>query len=553
MPPLAPPAVAGRAWDFPAGYNLQTKPRAKEQITFQDLRDLADGYDVLRLAVETRKDEIARLLWRIKARDEKAGGYEDPRVATVTRFLTKPDGFHNWNDWIRIVLEDLFVIDAPTLYMRRTRAGKLFELHPIDGATIRRVIDDWGHTPQPYHEGGKLVYPVAYQQILKGYPAVDYTTQDLIYRPRNNRVNRAYGMSPVEQIVTTVNIALRKQLYTLHYFTEGNVPDSLIGTPEDWSPGEIKEYQQYWDNYFVGDLAHRRRAKFVPGKLTYTQLKEPDLKNEFDEWLARVVCYAFSLSPQWAVKQMNRGSAETQKEIGEEEGLRPVKNWIKGLIDDLLANEFDAEDLEFDWVQDEDPDEERQAHILEGLVSKGILTLNEARQALGRSPLDNAAANAPMIVTQTGWMPIEFNTIEGKQAMMAEFGTPDGSASPPAPVDHSKEKAAEKEEQATLAKRAEEKSDARHDSILAAILSRPNQTTIHNHVAAANTPPINVSTPDVKPVINFTSPEINVTSPDVKPIINVHLPRKSGERTVVTKYGEDGRISEFEKHEIGGD
>ncbi len=55
--PLAPPEVAGRQWDYPAGYNLSTLPRPYEPITFATLRGLADGYDLLRLVIETRKDQ----------------------------------------------------------------------------------------------------------------------------------------------------------------------------------------------------------------------------------------------------------------------------------------------------------------------------------------------------------------------------------------------------------------------------------------------------------------------------------------------------------------
>jgi hypothetical protein len=175
------------------------------------------------------------------------------------------------------------------------------------------VIDSWGRVPQPYLDGDTLVYPAAYQQILKGYPAIDYSVRDLTYRPRNPRVNRVYGMSPVEQVVTTVNIALRRQLYLLDYFAEGNIPDSLIGVPETWTPDQIASYQKYWDAYFEGDLGRRRRAKFIPGGVakTFIQTKEPELKGPFDEWLARIVCFAFSISPQALTQTVNRATAET--------------------------------------------------------------------------------------------------------------------------------------------------------------------------------------------------------------------------------------------------
>jgi hypothetical protein len=46
---------------------------------------------------------------------------------------------------------------------------------------------------------------------------------------------------------------------------------------------------------FAGDLAKRRRAKFVPGDTAakVVQTKEPQHKDDFDEWLARIVCFAF--------------------------------------------------------------------------------------------------------------------------------------------------------------------------------------------------------------------------------------------------------------------
>ena len=330
MAPAAPPEVAGRQWDYPAGFNLSLGPRAAEPVGFQTLRRLADGWDLLRLVVETRKDQIGRMAWSIGPRP---GAAPDPETAgRATAFFRRPDGLHGWVDWLRILLEELFVIDAPALYCRRDRAGRLAALLPLDGATIKPVIDAWGRTPQPFVEDGRTTWPVAYQQVLHGLPAVDYSTRDLLYRPRNPRVSRAYGYSPVEQILATVNIALRRQLFLTEYFTEGNIPDSLIGVPDNWSADQIASYQTYWDSYFSGEAGKRRRAKFVPGAVAHSfiQTKEPELKTIFDDWLARLVCFAFSVSPQALVSQMNRATAEVQKTLSEEEGLAPVLAWIKG-------------------------------------------------------------------------------------------------------------------------------------------------------------------------------------------------------------------------------
>lgn len=50
------PEVAGRQWDYLSGYNLSTNPRGYAPVSFATLRGLADGYDLLRLVIETRKD-----------------------------------------------------------------------------------------------------------------------------------------------------------------------------------------------------------------------------------------------------------------------------------------------------------------------------------------------------------------------------------------------------------------------------------------------------------------------------------------------------------------
>ncbi len=78
--------------------------------------------------------------------------------------------------------------------------------------------------------------------MLKGLPAVDYAARDIVYRPRNVRAHRVYGFSPVQQVLMTVNIALRRQLWQLDYFTEGSIPDALIGVPQSWTPDQIRQF-----------------------------------------------------------------------------------------------------------------------------------------------------------------------------------------------------------------------------------------------------------------------------------------------------------------------
>jgi len=422
LSPIAPPDIAGRRFDFPPGYNLVTRPRAYEPVGFAELRGFADAYDLIRLVIETRKDQMERQRWRIRRRDSRPIGWArktaaidagmSARIAALEGFFQKPDGVTRWKTWLRSLLEDMFVIDAATLYCQRTRSGQLFALQQLDGSTVKRVIDDWGRTPQPYRDdSGAVVFPPAYQQVLKGLPAVNYSAHDIIYRPRNVRAHRVYGYSPVQQVLMTVNIALRRQLWQLDYYSEGSIPDALIGVPQGWTPDQIKQFQDYWDTEFTGDLARRRKAKFVPGDTAVKvhQTKEPEQKNDFDEWLARIICYAFSVPPQWAVKLMNRATADNQSAQAEEEGLEPTKAWVKDLCDEIIAEEFASPDLELAWLGEDDSDSKSAEAALESRLKLGALTLNELRDALGLDPYANPAADRPMVLTNAGYVPIEAN------------------------------------------------------------------------------------------------------------------------------------------------
>lgn len=392
MDPLPPAAqqVAGRQFDYPAGYNLISQPRQSEPIGFEQLRGLADAYDLMRLAIETRKDQIAKMAWAIRPRTGPDGrpraAHDDPRIAAVSDFLGCPDGEHDWDSWLRMLVEDMLVIDAATVYPRRDMAGRLLALEPVDGATIKRVLDERGRTPRP-------PYP-AYQQVLKGLPAVDYRADELYYLPRNLRSHRIYGYSPVEQVVMTVNIAIRRQLHQLQYYTEGNVPEALIGVPESWNPDQIGQFQAYWDALLEGDTAQRRHARFVPATISksFVQTKEAGLKDDYDEWLARIVCFAFSLSPQALVKEMNRATAESAHDQALQEGLLPLMRWVKGLADRALRDGFGYGDLEFVWREGRDLDPLTQAQVAQVYLAAGVLSPQEVRAGLG---LGNQAKTGP--------------------------------------------------------------------------------------------------------------------------------------------------------------
>ncbi|WP_080437758.1 phage portal protein [Burkholderia ubonensis] len=398
LPPLTefPGAqTRGRQFDFPVNVNLIPRARTYEQVSFDQLRALADNCDILRLVIENEKDNLAALKWKFKPIDTKKK--PDDRCKQLTAFFQMPDKEHTWDEWLRMLLEDLFVIDAPTLYPLKTKGGDVapsgtltdwYGFEPMDGATIKRFILPNGRTPLPPNP--------AYQQILKGIQAVDYTRDELIYRPRNPRTNKIYGYSPVEQVLTTVNISIRRALNQLSYYTEGNVPDLLFGVPDSWQPDQIKQFQAWWDSLTVGQS--KKSGRFIPGGIAPHDTKPLALKDEYDEWLARVICFAFSTAPTPFIKQMNRATADNAKEEAKQEGLLPRMNWIRNLVNYIVWKYFGWTDLEFDWDQAEELDPLIAAQIQDLKVRNGTKSVDEARQEDGDDPIGMGNA----VYTATG-------------------------------------------------------------------------------------------------------------------------------------------------------
>ncbi len=115
-----------------------------------------------------------------------------------------------------------------------------------------------------------------------------------------------------------------------------------------------------------GNLARRRMTKFMPADFKLIEARQPPLKDMYDEWLARIICYAFSVPASPFVSQVNRATSETLRLQATQEGLVPLKAWIKNALDHVIQSCMNEPGLEFVWVGDDAIDPLQQALGAEG-------------------------------------------------------------------------------------------------------------------------------------------------------------------------------------------
>jgi hypothetical protein len=409
--PEAPKSTLPRVFDYPFGANLFYQPRSEQKgPSFEQLRNLSYNYDVLRSCIERRKQPILarELIFKVKKkpgekkRDFRERSDNDPRVAYLTEFFKSPDREHDFQAWLWMVLEELLVTDALAIWPVRVQ-GQVQALKLIDGATIKPLHTTEGWRPVPPDP--------AYQQIVKGMPALDMTTDQLLYMPRNCRVNRFYGYPPVEQLIITTNTAINRQISQLCWYTEGNVPEALVQVPDTWTPDQIERMQTQFDGMLAGNLAAKRRITFVPGGGKVDFVREKVLTGDTDVWLSRITCAILGVSPQPFTERMNRATGEQAAATETEKADAPTLKWIRNRITAIVQGPMGFKDIEAAWDSDEDSDRLKQAQIEDIQIRNGSRSVDESREDDG---LD-AAGIGPYYATATG--PIFFSDIDaGRQA-----------------------------------------------------------------------------------------------------------------------------------------
>ena len=369
-----------RQFTYPVGYNIYSQPRSTEATSFDTLRNLAMLYDGIQLCEQVWLDTVAKLSLVIKPRDEiiaEAGKsaalskYAN-KIRQYSDFFAMPDQGNGYDlkSWLRAAVRDQLQIDALPIYVRPNRAGGVYSLELVDGATIKPLIDERGRRPQP-------PYP-AYQQFVYGVPAGSYTSEELLYLRETTRTESIFGLSRVERIILRINQALRKENKDLARFTDGNVPPGILQPPDDgsqWTPETLMAYQEMWDALLAGNDQARSRIKVIQPGSTLTSNVDPDIFVDFDRFLLNVTaaCYSMTMADLGFTENVNKSSGESQENVFYRRAVQPLMDRYAQLFTFILRHYFGEQDLVVAWSGfEESEDFNAMASSYVALTNAGI-------------------------------------------------------------------------------------------------------------------------------------------------------------------------------------
>ena len=443
--PMAPSGSEPLAFPFQYATNLTYTPRADAEYSAEDLKRLSE-YPLSRWCIENVKDIVTGLQWQIQPRAKfgeakealEARAQGDKNIATITKFFERPDGEHDWPEWVRPLLEDMLVIDAPATLVRRDKKGKVGELRVTPGHVITRYIDANGYTPKPPAP--------AFSQLWSGIPRVNLTSDQLVYKPRNIAPRNSlqsclYGYGPTEQSAPEIEVGIKRLEWVGLSYTAGAIPGMLQIVPAGVDPKKIEEAQKWMNSRLAGNLAERQQFQMAQGftqdgKDQFVQTREKLLADAFDDLHIHKICFAYGTSPQRLLKMMNRATANSNQEAAQEEGTKPWATWLFRIyMNHILQVQMGYADYEFGFSMDVESDPVKIA-TANGLKLGKYISLNEARKGEGKDPRPEPEADEIGMITPTGWMSITQHAPAGGSAAGGPEtpgnGNP-GEAKPPKP------------------------------------------------------------------------------------------------------------------------
>ena len=391
-----------RAHDFTTGYNIATRPRTHERVSFETLKGLIGAYDVADICIWHRIDSIRSLKWKLLAAEHYFGDVTEAIPLGVAA-LKKPDRKHFFKTWLAKYAYDILAYDAGTLYRMRNRAGRAVGLKVVDGTTVAPLLDYWGDSPESPAE--------AYVQYVNGLPWNWLTRDDIVYEPFRPHNDSPYGHAPIESIILTANTDIRFQIYFLERFTEGNLPAGFASAPESWSPDQIEQFQALWDSFMYSDQSRKHQIRWMPGGSSFAWSNEKDFSDHFSLFLMRKTCASFHVVPSdlGFTENVNRSSGESQADVQHRVGDLPFMEHVEGILSAFLYDDLGLP-LRFEFDRGEEQvDQAAQAEADQRYMDRAVVSASEIREM--RYGLTDTTPVARVFFTERAG-PIPLNSLE---------------------------------------------------------------------------------------------------------------------------------------------
>jgi Phage portal protein len=451
-------------------------------VTYDTLRRMART-PVLKPIIETRIDQIASFATPPATKyargfvieKERPWGTDKPPALTredhriiekMSMFVLncgrQSDQFHgdDFELYLRKSSRDSLILDKDSTEIIQSLRGLPCEVLAVDGATIfyadntddldPRNLLDYPRDPRTHtgwsnraplrlsasdrRQRGYLPHTV---QIYQNQIVSDFYPWELALGIRNASTDvqqLGYGISELEDLISTVTAMLNAQQYNANFFKIGSAPKGFLRVKGSLQPGTLQHFRAEWRAMMAG-VQNAHRTPVFDQETDWVDLEKNNRDMEyshFQEYLIKLACAAYKIDPseigfpmQGAsdAKPMFEGNNSARLAHSRDKGLVPLLRFKERIVNRFLVRRL-APGFRFRFVGIDTLDE--QAELDQDIKRLGgYMTLNEIRQARGLKPLPYG--DMPMNPTYIQAMGVQQAT-EQAEADAKEGKDPDDEA-----------------------------------------------------------------------------------------------------------------------------
>lgn len=371
---------------LPSVLTLGSRSEGMPKATPANLRKFAET-PVARKAINTIKDRIACMGWRVQPRSGRAADAEmEARIQAMTELFEQPNPDDSFRSLAEQVLEDVIVGGFGAIEINKD--GERLELWPVDGATIR-IRSDWDGRPDaPRYVQQTGAFGAAGQ--------ISLNDEELSYIRLNPRTHTPFGLGRLEVAFETVHAFLGA-----HRFAGKLASNSVVQYAlwlNDVTPAQHERLIRWWQDEIEGTgRVPILSAEQKPEVLRFGGGTDDDLRLRWQEFLMRVIADAFDLPPVFLglENDVNRSTASELTDMAFQSAIVPTARlFAEHLTRDVIAKGMGYRDLEFVFTGLDTTNELEQAQLQEILLRSGVLTVEEVRKMRGLPTREASASRA---------------------------------------------------------------------------------------------------------------------------------------------------------------
>jgi hypothetical protein len=404
------------AWPFiPATINRLATPLLK--ATPYALRRMSRT-PVPRRAINLIKNAIVGQPWDIQPIEDIApidtDAEQQARMRIAKKIFTHPNNEDSFQTWMEQSLEDILIFGALASELQLTPdPERPIKLWAVNVESIR-IFPNWA-------ESLSADYPHFAQMTgLKGERgAVLFYDDELMYVRDNIATDTPFGTGKMEVAFRSVNDFLGVQDMSGRAGS-----DQVHKTWLWWEQPQSEAAYQIVRRHIQNELEGQAKISIVGGMkkpevIEVQPTVESDLLLGWQEVLIRMIGNAFDLSAMalGVEHDVNRAVGEVLDDRDHRSAVVPMgKRIAEALTTRVLHNKLHWYDLEFKFLNLDDPDMVTKLDMLTRMYSSNAETPNGMRKEMGRKPLDSPFAD----LTQFECMLINLEAQEMMQLSLSD-------------------------------------------------------------------------------------------------------------------------------------